>query len=74
MTFLSGANPDLIGQPLAIRLVNLNIVDALFPSSDLEVDFDKVRLSAVPVPVPPLLPWLALALGGLFAGARRPSS
>ena len=72
VTFVSSANPELIGQALAIRLVNLNIVDGLFPGSDLEVDFDNVRLSAVAVPVPPLLPLLVLTLGALYAGARRP--
>ncbi|HMN96854.1 MAG TPA: hypothetical protein PKC43_10170 [Phycisphaerales bacterium] len=37
-----------VGQPIGIRLVNLNIVDPLFPAADLEVDFDDVRLEAAP--------------------------
>lgn len=50
----SAAQPH-IGQPLGIRLVNLNIVDIAFPNADLEVDFDNVRLSTVPVPEPSAL-------------------
>jgi len=61
------ASHPQLGQPLEIRLVNLNLVDPAFPSSDLEVDFDDVRLDATPVPPSvPALPapfGLALALG-----------
>jgi hypothetical protein len=63
-----GSHPNL-GETLGIRLVNLNIVDPAFPSSDLEVDFDDVRLDASPAPpaVPALPPvgaaGLAIALG-----------
>jgi len=71
VSFVSNANPELVGQALAIRLVNLNVVDVLFPASDLEVDFDNVRLTAVPVPVPPLLPLVVFAFGGLYVGASR---
>lgn len=35
-----------LGQPLAIRLVNRNIVDPAFPNANLEVDFDDVQLDA----------------------------
>ena len=54
-------------QTLGIRLVNLNIIDALFPGSDLEVDFDNVRLDATPVPEPTSL----LALLATLAMLRR---
>ncbi|MDJ0786442.1 MAG: hypothetical protein QNK05_06510 [Myxococcota bacterium] len=50
VTFTTGAAPPLEGQPLGIRLVNLNQVDPAFPGSDLEVDFDDVRLSSAPAP------------------------
>lgn len=40
-----------IGGPLAIRLVNLNILDATAPAADLEVDFDNVQLDASPATV-----------------------
>ncbi len=67
------SHPQL-GATLAIRLVSLNAVDPAFPASDLEVDFDDVRLDATPViAVPtlhmPLLGILALAL--LVSGGRR---
>ncbi len=52
----------LLGQTLAIRLVNLNSVDLAFPAADLEVDFDNVRLSVSAVPEPTA----ALALLGLL--------
>ena len=42
-----GASHLLLGQALGVRLVNLNAIDPAFPNSDLEVDFDHVRLSAV---------------------------
>lgn len=45
--FTTGANHGQLGQLLGIRLVSLNQVDPLFPASDLEVDFDHVRLSAI---------------------------
>jgi hypothetical protein len=53
----NSSHPEL-GQTLGIRLVNLNIVDPAFPNSDLEVDFDDVRLDANPAPlaVPGLSP------------------
>lgn len=51
------------GQSLGIRLVNLNEVDPLAPTADLEVDFDNVRLAAVPVPEPATI---ALVIAGLI--------
>ena len=47
VTFVTGAEHPQLGEDLGIRLVNLNIVDPLFPNSDLEVDFDDVRLDAL---------------------------
>lgn len=62
------ADPDhlQLGQLLGIRLVNLNRIDPLFPSSDLEVDFDHVRLSAITsVPEPNSLFMISTAMLGL---------
>ena len=38
-----------LGQDLGIRLVNLNQVDPMHPTADLEVDFDDVRLRVEPL-------------------------
>jgi len=48
VTFTARAGDPRLGEPLGIRLVNLNHVDPAFPESDLEVDFDDVRLRAEP--------------------------
>lgn len=69
--FTTDGSPIVPGQNLGIRLVNLNLVDPLAPEANLEVDFDNVRLSAVSVPLPPILPAMALGCVGLFAGGRR---
>jgi hypothetical protein len=71
--FTTGAAPAALGQNLVIRLVNPNIVDPLHPGADLEVDFDHVRLSAVSVPLPPMLPLLVLAWIGLLWPRRATS-
>ncbi|MCC6511400.1 MAG: hypothetical protein IT423_20035 [Pirellulaceae bacterium] len=55
-----------LGQSLSIRLVNLNIVDPAFPNSDLEVDFDNVRLNAISAVPEPLS---AIAMIGLTVPA-----
>lgn len=47
VTYTTGASHDLLGQNLGILLVNLNQEDPSFPGSDLEVDFDDVRLDAL---------------------------
>ena len=49
ITFGTGAEHPQLGQDLGIRLVNLNEIDPLFPLSDIEVDFDDVRLDAAPL-------------------------
>ncbi len=43
-----GDDHSQLGEPLSIRLVNLNVIDPVFPSANLEVDFDDVRLSTTP--------------------------
>jgi hapalindole H/12-epi-hapalindole U/12-epi-fischerindole U synthase len=56
----------LLGQALGIRLVHLNRIDPLFPNSDLEIDFDNVRLStAVVVPEPSSQLLMLVVLTGL---------
>jgi hypothetical protein len=47
--FTAGDSHPLLDEQLRIRLVNLNVVDPAFPNSDLEVDFDNVRITATPV-------------------------
>ncbi|MEM7477092.1 MAG: hypothetical protein AAF483_19085 [Planctomycetota bacterium] len=44
--FQSGAEHPQLGEPLRIRLVNLNLSSDVPGGHDLEVDFDNVRLSA----------------------------
>jgi hypothetical protein len=63
--FSTGAAHAQLGQPLGIRLVNLNVADGSFPASDLEVDFDNVRLTAVPEPSSLTLLVLAALLIGV---------
>ena len=74
LSFDSGlAAGALIGQTLAIRLVNLK--QAGFPGSpNIEVDFDNVRLDVSPVPEPTsILLWLGGAwLIGSATLRRRP--
>ena len=66
MVFQTDESHPLLGQPLAIRLVSLNQIDAAFPGADLEVDFDLVRLTGVAVPEPS-----PLASGAGCMAARR---
>lgn len=51
--FETGAVHGQLGQNLQIRLVNLNEIDASFPSANLEVNFDNVRLTASPATAVP---------------------
>ncbi|MCB1863860.1 MAG: hypothetical protein KDG50_00390 [Chromatiales bacterium] len=72
----TGVNPLLIGQPLVIGLVNLNVPDPVDPVAHREVDFDDVALDASPaaLPAPATLALLiaGLALAGLRSrGARQ---
>ncbi len=70
VTYTTGASHAALGQALAIRLVNLNVLDPAFPTADLEVDFDHVSLDATAVPVPPLWP-ACLVMLGVLARRRR---
>lgn len=72
VVFATGASHAQLGQPLVIRLVNLNVIDAGFPLADLEVDFDDVRLDATGAPPPsvPLAAW-PFAVGLLAAAGWR---
>lgn len=49
VTFTTGVSHPQFGEQLGIRLVNLNQLDPDFPQSDIEVDFDDVRLDAATV-------------------------
>ncbi len=72
VNFQVGATHALLGQPLGIRLINLNVVDASSPDSDLEVDFDFVRLNRITaVPECGSLVMVSLALPILFGRRRR---
>lgn len=72
LQFTSSVSDLLLGQNLGIRLVNLNAVDAAFPVSNLEVDFDHVRLSAVSaVPEPSSMVMFSIAAISLAAFRRR---
>ncbi len=73
VNFTTGDLHAQLGQQLAIRLVNLNVVDPAFPGADLEVDFDNVRLmasSAVPEPGTFGLLTIAAAAGAVFSRRR----
>ena len=71
VTFTTGATHDLLGENLAIRLVNLNTIDLAHEESDLEVDFDNVSLTAETVPEPGSLTLLAAAGVALMATSSR---
>lgn len=66
-----GAGHAQLGQSLGIRLVNLNVVDGAFPTADLEVDFDDVRLDATAISAPGSLALFGLMFGVLVARQRR---
>ncbi|MFT4564471.1 MAG: hypothetical protein ACI9BW_004237 [Gammaproteobacteria bacterium] len=70
VSFTTGAAHTQLGQALGIRLINTNLQDLGFLSSDLEVDFDAVSLSAVVVPIPAMLPLMALLITGMALRAR----
>jgi hapalindole H/12-epi-hapalindole U/12-epi-fischerindole U synthase len=77
LVFSTGAAETLASGNLGIRLVNLNVIDPLAPSADLEVDFDAVQLDASPIPEPSIAALILLAaLGGLAwkSAKRRPTN
>ncbi|TWT40061.1 dockerin type I domain-containing protein [Botrimarina hoheduenensis] len=51
VTFATNASDLRLGLDLGVRLVNLNQIDPLAPTADLEVDFDNVRIDVVPTQV-----------------------
>ncbi|MFH1496320.1 MAG: PEP-CTERM sorting domain-containing protein [Verrucomicrobiota bacterium] len=61
----------LIGQQLAIRLVNLNQTAGVPEGSDLEVDFDDISLTAVAIPEPASAALLLAGTAALLATTRR---
>jgi hypothetical protein len=71
VTYTALALNPALGQDLRIRLVNLNLVDAAFPNSDREVDFDAVALDVVAVPEPGATALLIGAVLALLVAARR---
>lgn len=48
VAYATGTDHDFLDEDLTIRLINLNQIDPNYPDSDLEVDFDDVRLIAIP--------------------------
>jgi hypothetical protein len=69
----TGVDALLIGQPLVIGLVNLNVPDPIDLGADREVDFDDVTLDASPtvIPIPPAFLLLASGVGLLVMRWRR---
>ncbi len=81
VSLITGSSHPQLDGALGIRLVNLNVVDPAFPNSDLEVDFDDVRLDATPVTGVPALQWplsslllIALTITGASRLVLRPSN
>ncbi len=69
-----GQTHALLGQPLAIRLVNLNVIPDGYDatdSPDLEVDFDDVQLEATLIPEPGACLLLAVGWCGLLVSGGR---
>jgi hypothetical protein len=56
VTFNPGDAHPQIGQPLGVRLINLNQTAGVPAGNDLEVDFDNVRLTATTVTGPNTAP------------------
>jgi hypothetical protein len=74
VNFLTDAGHPQLGQPLAIRLVNLNVIPPGYTqesSPDLEVDFDDVALEATPVPEPRTMFPVGAALVATLHRCRR---
>lgn len=69
----TGVDALLIGQPLVIGLVNLNIPDPIDLGADREVDFDDITLDASPtvIPIPSSALLLCTGVGLLVLRMRR---
>lgn len=69
----TGVDPLLIGEPLTIALINLNIPDPIDLGADREVNFDNVTLDGSPavIPLPPALLLFGTALAGLAGFGKR---
>lgn len=65
-----GAAHDQLGQPLGIRLINLNVAETV-DDPGIEVDFDNVQLTSGEVPEPASLIMLCTATA-IAGSARRP--
>jgi hypothetical protein len=61
ISFSTGSEHEALDANLVIRLVNLNQIDPAFPMSDIEVDFDDVRLTATALTA---CPWDCVPPGG----------
>lgn len=65
VSFSTAASHAQFGQPLGIRLVNLNVIPDGFDqasSPDLEVDFDNVQLNVTAIPEPGGMVFLTLVV------------
>ena len=74
VSFTTGSDDAFIGQPLGIRLVNLNVIPAGYLDDDdsaLEVDFDDVRLIATEIPEPSAVLLLAVGFVAVSVCVRR---
>lgn len=72
-TLIPHSDPEL-GGILGIRLVNLNDTTNVPAGSDIEVDFDNVRLTVTPVPEPAAFALTLALFGMLVACGRKPRS
>ncbi|MGJ8655984.1 MAG: PEP-CTERM sorting domain-containing protein [Akkermansiaceae bacterium] len=70
VTFLADGSHPQLGQNLEIRLVNENFLTA-DPDAFLEIDYDDVQLSAVPVPEPHSAAMLAIASSVILFRRRK---
>jgi hypothetical protein len=68
---LPGSGHPELDQTLGSRLINVNAIEPACSNSDLEVDFDDVRLDVSPAPpaVPDLSPVAAAGFGIVLAFA-----
>lgn len=67
VSYTSSVNSQNLGQPLEVRLLNLNLAQG----SGREVDFDNVRLAANPVPEPSSILGILAATSISYAMKRK---